>query len=202
MADMDRINGIRPIYDTSTSTIQADLSNLVTPDGAQGKKEHVVSKRFPEEDDEALLRETNDRFVLFPIKYNEVCHLQSQLSKPNVQIWHAYKASQASFWTAEEIDLSHDLHDWHERLTENERFFILRILAFFAASDGIVGENIVSQFSMDVQIAEARAFYAFQTMIEQVHSETYSLLIETYVRDSQEKEFLFKGMETSTSISA
>ncbi|KAK1920969.1 putative ribonucleotide reductase small subunit [Papiliotrema laurentii] len=182
MADMDRINGIRPIYDTSTSTIQADLSNLVTPDGAQGKKEHVVSKRFPEEEDEALLRETNDRFVLFPIKYNE--------------IWHAYKASQASFWTAEEIDLSHDLHDWHERLTENERFFILRILAFFAASDGIVGENIVSQFSMDVQIAEARAFYAFQTMIEQVHSETYSLLIETYVRDSQEKEFLFKGMET------
>ena len=82
-------------------------------------------------------------------------------------------------------------------MTENERFFILRILAFFAASDGIVGENIVSQFSMDVQIAEARAFYAFQTMIEQVHSETYSLLIETYVRDTQEKDFLFRGMETS-----
>lgn len=123
------------------------------------------------------------------------CDTAGWLIRP--QIWHAYKASQAAFWTAEEIDLIHDLHDWNDRLTENERFFILRILAFFAASDGIVGENIVSQFSMDVQIAEARAFYAFQSMMEQVHSETYSLLIETYVRDSEEKDFLFRGMETS-----
>lgn len=150
-------------------------------DGAGETGSEAARKRFPEEEDEDLLRESNDRFVLFPIKYRE--------------IWQAYKASQASFWTAEELDLGHDMHDWQDKLTENERFFILRILAFFAASDGIVGENIVSQFSMDVQIAEARAFYAFQSMMEQVHSETYSLLIETYVRDSEEKDYLFKGME-------
>jgi len=153
---------------------------------APADKEGKSERRFPEEEDEEILRESNSRFVLFPIKYRE--------------IWQAYKASQASFWTAEELDLGHDLIDWNDKLTENERFFILRILAFFAASDGIVGENIIEQFSMNVQIAEARAFYAFQSMMEQVHSETYSLLIETYVRDTQEKDFLFNGMRTSPSF--
>jgi len=114
-----------------------------------------------------------------------------------MQIWMAYKRAQASFWTAEELDLASDLHDWNERLNDQERFFILRILAFFASSDGIVGENLISQFALEVQVAEARAFYAFQTMIEQVHAETYSLLIETYVQDSEEKDYLFKGMENS-----
>ncbi|BEJ13636.1 hypothetical protein CspHIS471_0308100 [Cutaneotrichosporon sp. HIS471] len=139
------------------------------------------ARRFPEEEEEEILRETEDRFVLFPIKYRE--------------IWLAYKQAQASFWTAEELDLGTDLHDWNGKLTDNERYFILRILAFFAASDGIVGENLISMFSMEVQIAEARAFYAFQTMIEQVHAETYSLLIETYVQETEEKDFLFKGID-------
>ncbi|RSH94450.1 hypothetical protein EHS25_004253 [Saitozyma podzolica] len=172
-----------------SSKMAIRLSHLDTMDigmdEVQG--EMIKSKRrFVEEEDEEILRESNDRFVLFPIKYHE--------------IWRAYKAAQAAFWTAEELDLGHDHHDWNDRLTQNERFFILRILAFFAASDGIVGENIVSQFSMEVQIAEARAFYSFQSMIEQVHSETYSLLIETYVRDSDEKDFLFKGMENIPAI--
>ncbi|WWC95239.1 hypothetical protein V866_002098 [Kwoniella sp. B9012] len=186
--DISRINHFRPMYD-SNSSLESDMSGMTIT--ALDQNEHSAStkhaadhqkqRKFPEEEDEDILRESNDRFVLFPIKYRE--------------IWQAYKASQASFWTSEELDLGHDLHDWNERLTEQERFFILRILAFFAASDGIVGENIVSQFSMDVQISEARAFYAFQSMMEQVHSETYSLLIETYVRDSEEKDFLFRGME-------
>lgn len=151
-------------------------------------------RRFPEEEDEDILRETDDRFVLFPIKYREV---SCTLVPTDRQIWYAYKQAQASFWTAEELDLACDLHDWHEKLNDNERFFVLRILAFFASSDGIVGENLIAQFSLDVQAAEARAFYAFQTMIEQVHAETYSLLIETYVQDSAEKDFLFKGLEMS-----
>ncbi|KAK6909042.1 ribonucleoside-diphosphate reductase subunit M2 [Kwoniella mangroviensis CBS 10435] len=186
--DISRINHFRPMYD-SNSSLESDMSGMTVT--ALDQNEHNAStkhaddqkkqRKFPEEEDEDILRESNDRFVLFPIKYRE--------------IWQAYKASQASFWTSEELDLGHDLHDWNEKLTEQERFFILRILAFFAASDGIVGENIVSQFSMDVQISEARAFYAFQSMMEQVHSETYSLLIETYVRDSDEKDFLFRGME-------
>ncbi|KAL1410236.1 Ribonucleotide-diphosphate reductase (RNR), small subunit [Vanrija albida] len=211
MEGMERINNIRPLY-ASTHSIDtaarpddvemlarepervAESSKMAiqrrSPSPsfssvafASGKDYHPATARlFPEEEDEDILRESSDRFVVFPIKYRE--------------IWLAYKQAQASFWTAEELDLGHDLHDWHDRMTEEERFFILRILAFFASSDGIVGENLVSQFSMDVQIAEARAFYAFQTMIEQVHAETYSLLIETYVRDSEEKDFLFKGMET------
>ncbi|WWD04015.1 hypothetical protein V865_002078 [Kwoniella europaea PYCC6329] len=186
--DISRINHFRPMYDSNTS-LESDMSGMTITALDQNERsvptksadDQKKQRKFPEEEDEDILRESNDRFVLLPIKYRE--------------IWQAYKASQASFWTSEELDLGHDLHDWNEKLTEQERFFILRILAFFAASDGIVGENIVSQFSMDVQISEARAFYAFQSMMEQVHSETYSLLIETYVRDSEEKDFLFRGME-------
>lgn len=189
---MPNIDQARPIYERLGNLILKEGEgrnddDRVNSSGAAGVSrakedgEVVKPRRFSEEEEEDLLRESNDRFVLFPIKYRE--------------IWQAYKASQASFWTAEEIDLGQDMGDWNDRLNQNERFFILRILAFFAASDGIVGENIVSQFSLDVQIAEARAFYSFQSMIEQVHSETYSLLIETYVRDQEEKDFLFKGME-------
>ncbi|WWC73378.1 uncharacterized protein I206_107345 [Kwoniella pini CBS 10737] len=185
--DISRINIFRPMYDSNASledhlsSITITNANQSSDETVKGKEVEKKQRRFPEEDDEDILRESDDRFVLFPIKYRE--------------IWQAYKASQASFWTAEELDLGHDTSDWNDKLTEPERFFILRILAFFAASDGIVGENIVSQFSMDVQISEARAFYSFQSMMEQVHSETYSLLIETYVRDSEEKEFLFRGMD-------
>ncbi|ESW99357.1 hypothetical protein KL918_005378 [Ogataea parapolymorpha] len=134
------------------------------------------------EKDEPLLVENKRRFVLFPIKYHE--------------IWQMYKKAEASFWTAEEIDLSKDLHDWNNRLNDNERYFVSRVLAFFAASDGIVNENLVENFSAEVQVPEAKCFYGFQIMMENIHSETYSLLIDTYVKDPKEAEFLFNAIET------
>ncbi|KAF7909869.1 uncharacterized protein EAF01_003587 [Botrytis porri] len=136
----------------------------------------------PEEADEPLLQENPNRFVLFPIKYHE--------------IWQMYKKAEASFWTAEEIDLSKDLHDWNERLNDDERYFISHVLAFFAASDGIVNENLVERFSGEVQIPEARCFYGFQIMMENIHSETYSLLIDTYIKEQSQKTYLFNAIET------
>lgn len=134
-----------------------------------------------EEHDEPLLQENPNRFVLFPIKYHE--------------IWQMYKKAEASFWTAEEIDLSKDLGDW-DRLNDDERYFVSHVLAFFAASDGIVNENLVERFSSEVQIPEARCFYGFQIMMENIHSETYSLLIDTYIKDQAEKAHLFNAIET------
>ncbi|KDQ64876.1 hypothetical protein JAAARDRAFT_117128 [Jaapia argillacea MUCL 33604] len=131
---------------------------------------------------EPLLMESKRRFVLFPIQYNE--------------IWRMYKQAESSFWTAEEMDLAQDLSDWNHRLNDNERYFISHILAFFAASDGIINENLVERFSKEVQVAEARCFYGFQVMMENVHSETYSLLIDTYVKDPHEREYLFDAIET------
>jgi len=134
------------------------------------------------EDHEPLLVETKRRFVLFPIQYPE--------------IWQMYKKAEASFWTAEEIDLSKDTHDWTNKLNDNERHFISHVLAFFAASDGIVNENLVERFSNEVQAAEARCFYGFQIMMENIHSETYSLLIDTYIKDPARREYLFDAIET------
>src|SRR6266550_520870 len=107
-----------------------------------------------------------------------------------------YKKAEASFWTAEEMDLSKDLHDWTNRLNDNERHFISHVLAFFAASDGIVNENLVERFSNEVQVAEARCFYGFQIMMENIHSETYSLLIDTYIKDQRQREYLFDAVDT------
>lgn len=107
-----------------------------------------------------------------------------------------YKKAQASFWTAEEVDLFQDLYDWNTRLNDNERYFISHVLAFFASADGIVNENLVERFSSEVQVAEARCFYGFQIMMENVHSEMYSLLIETYVKDPHQREHLFGAIET------
>ncbi|KAJ2662632.1 Ribonucleotide-diphosphate reductase (RNR), small subunit [Coemansia sp. RSA 1200] len=135
----------------------------------------------PIEVDEPILRPNPDRFVMFPIKYHE--------------IWEMYKKHEASFWTAEEIDLSQDMGHWNNRLNDNERHFIKHVLAFFAASDGIVNENLVQNFSLEVQIPEARSFYGFQMMIENIHSETYSLLIDTYIRDPKERDFLFHAID-------
>ncbi|WWC67073.1 uncharacterized protein I206_100980 [Kwoniella pini CBS 10737] len=135
-----------------------------------------------EEKDEPLLQETNSRFVLFPIKYRE--------------IWQMYKQAQASFWTAEEINLAPDLHDWENKLNDNERYFIEHVLAFFAASDGIVNENLVERFSAEVQCAEAKCFYGFQIMMENIHSETYSLLIDTYIKDQERRNYLFDAIDT------
>ncbi|KAI0023252.1 ribonucleotide reductase [Xylariomycetidae sp. FL0641] len=136
----------------------------------------------PEEADEPLLQENPQRFVLFPIKYHE--------------IWQMYKKAEASFWTAEEIDLSKDLHDWNNRITADEQYFISHILAFFAASDGIVNENLVERFSGEVQIPEARCFYGFQIMMENIHSETYSLLIDTYIKEPAQRTHLFNAIDT------
>ncbi|KAI0917039.1 Ribonucleotide-diphosphate reductase (RNR), small subunit, variant 2 [Taiwanofungus camphoratus] len=107
-----------------------------------------------------------------------------------------YKKAEASFWTMEEIDLSKDLHDWNNRLNDGERHFLSHVLAFFAASDGIVNENLVERFSNEVQAAEARCFYGFQIMMENIHSETYSLLIDTYIKDPQQREHLFDAIDT------
>lgn len=108
-----------------------------------------------------------------------------------------YKKAEASFWTAEEIDLSKDLHDWNNKLNDDERYFISHVLAFFAASDGIVNENLVERFSGEVQIPEARCFYGFQIMMENIHSETYSLLIDTYIKEQAQRTYLFNAIDTS-----
>ncbi len=134
---------------------------------------------------EPLLAADDNRFVMFPIKHND--------------IWEMYKKQVDCFWRAEEIDLTKDLKDW-ESLNQDERFFISMILAFFAASDGIVLENLASRFMNDVQISEARAFYGFQIAMENIHSESYSLLIETYIKDSAEKNRLFNAIEHFPSI--
>ena len=131
--------------------------------------------------EEPLLKESKNRFVLFPIEYHD--------------IWQMYKKAEASFWTAEEIDLSPDLADW-EKLNEGEKHFISHVLAFFAASDGIVNENLAINFINEVQVPEARCFYGFQVMMENIHSETYSLLIDTYIKDGKEKDHLFNAIET------
>ena len=128
-----------------------------------------------------LTEKTNARFVLFPIKYPE--------------IWDMYKKTEASFWVAEEIDLLPDLADW-KKLNDNERHFISHVLAFFASSDSIVTENLATRFYNDVTIPEARCFYSYQMAIEGIHSETYSLLIDTYVSDPEEKNKLFNAIET------
>jgi ribonucleoside-diphosphate reductase subunit M2 len=129
---------------------------------------------------EPLLSADDNRFVMFPIKHND--------------IWEMYKKQVDCFWRAEEIDLTKDLKDW-DSLTHDERFFISMILAFFAASDGIVLENLASRFMNEVQISEARAFYGFQIAMENIHSESYSLLIETYIKNSEEKHKLFNAIE-------
>lgn len=131
---------------------------------------------------EPLLEEVDNRFVLFPIQQND--------------IWQMYKQAEASFWTAEEIDLAQDLKDWDEKLNDDERHFITHVLAFFAASDGIVNENLAVNFLEEVKSPEARCFYGFQVAIENIHAETYSLLIDTYIKDADEKHRLFNALET------
>ncbi|MBK8443200.1 MAG: ribonucleotide-diphosphate reductase subunit beta [Sphingobacteriales bacterium] len=129
---------------------------------------------------EAILSEEKSRFVLFPIQYDA--------------IWKMYKQAVEVFWVAEEIDLNQDLSDW-EKLSEDERHFIKHVLAFFAASDGIVNENLVVNFMQDVKIPEARCFYGFQIAIENIHAEMYSLLIDTYIKNPQEKDYLFNALQ-------
>ena len=135
---------------------------------------------------EPILQENKDRFVIFPIQHHD--------------LWEWYKKSEASMWTAEEIDLHQDITDWTQKLTDDERYFIKHVLAFFAASDGIVNENLAENFVSEVQYSEAKFFYGFQIMMENIHSETYSLLIDTYVKDEKEKAMLFNAIETFPAI--
>jgi ribonucleoside-diphosphate reductase beta chain len=131
---------------------------------------------------EPILEENKNRFVLFPIKHDD--------------IWAFYKKAEASFWTAEEIDLSPDLVDWENKLNDDERYFVKHVLAFFAASDGIVNENLAENFVAEVQYTEAKFFYGNQIAMENIHSETYSLLIDTYIKDTDEKNELFNAIDT------
>jgi len=130
---------------------------------------------------EPLLQDNSQRFVLFPIKYDD--------------IWKMYKKQLASFWVADEIDLQQDISDWEKKLNNNEKHFIKYVLAFFAASDGIVLENLAQKFCTEIQVPEARCFYGLQIAMENIHSETYSLLIDTYIQDKEEKTFLFNAIE-------
>jgi ribonucleoside-diphosphate reductase beta chain len=135
---------------------------------------------------EPILKPNEGRFVLFPIQHDD--------------IWGFYKKAEASFWTAEEIDMSADIIDWENKLNENEKHFIKHILAFFAASDGIVNENLAENFLSEVQYTEAKFFYGFQIAIENIHSETYSLLIDTLIKDSADKTHLFNAIDTLTCV--
>ncbi|XP_009365793.2 ribonucleoside-diphosphate reductase small chain A [Pyrus x bretschneideri] len=139
-----------------------------------------------EQEEEPILMEQTQRFCMFPVRYK--------------QVWEMYKKAEASFWTAEEVDLSQDVQQW-DALSDSERHFISHVLAFFAASDGIVLENLAARFLTDVQIPEARAFYGFQLAMENIHSEMYSLLLETYIKDSTEKHRLFNAIESIPCVS-
>lgn len=135
---------------------------------------------------EKILEENHGRFVLFPIEHHD--------------IWKLYKQQEACFWTAEEIDLVQDISDWENKLNNDEKHFIKNVLAFFAASDGIVNENLAMNFVNEVQYTEAKFFYGFQIMMENIHSETYSLLIDTYIKDKTEQNHLFNAIETVPAI--
>merc|ERR1712130_102290 len=148
-------------------------------------KKNVVAVASKEKLEEPLLKENPRRFVILPIQYGD--------------IWQMYKKAEASFWTAEEVDLSKDLKDW-ENLKEDERYFVSHVLAFFAASDGIVNENLVERFMKEVQVPEARCFYGFQIAMENIHSEMYSLLIDTFIKEAAERERLFNAIETVPAV--
>lgn len=183
--------------DSSVSSASADHTEFPTPSPwldqlqpLQTPSEPVIElveptefklKELRGEIDEPMLRDNPGRFVILPIQHDD--------------IWVMYKKAESCFWTAEEVDLSQDIKEF-EKLSQNERHFLTHILAFFAASDGIVNENLVINFANEVQIPEARFFYLFQAAIENIHSEVYSLLIDTYVKDKQEKHRLFSAIET------
>jgi len=149
--------------------------------------QRAISQLHEDDLDEPLLQDNPNRYVMFPLQ--------------DMEIWAMYKKHVASFWTAEEIDLSQDGKDW-QNLTEDEKYFIKHVLAFFAASDGIVLENLLENFGVQLQLPEARCFYAFQAAMENIHSETYSLLIDTYVEDPKEKTRLFQAMHNMPAIAA
>ena len=172
------------MIDEQNGTPQDQNEGMTTALGQEESVQMSIDAVLPENTavTEPILEDNPNRFVLFPIQHDD--------------IWAFYKKSEASFWTAEEIDLAADLVDWSEKLNDDERYFIKHILAFFAASDGIVNENLAENFVAEVQYTEAKFFYGFQIMMENIHSETYSLLIDTYIKDKEEKNKLFNAIET------
>ncbi|GAA5987000.1 hypothetical protein JCM10908_000987 [Rhodotorula pacifica] len=198
-AQLDKLDLTKPASLTDKLSSAAAQQPLVELKNGLSRKQHKSAQEVDElqyegrdrfvgnpditcDADEPILRENGKRFVLFPIQYHE--------------IWGQYKRAEASFWTAEEMDLSKDMNHWDTKLKEDEKYFIKHVLAFFAASDGIVNENLVERFAGEVQIAEARCFYGFQIMMENIHSEVYSLLIDTYVREPEERDKLFNAIDT------
>merc|ERR1711962_708817 len=171
----------------NVANINLDDKENVGKSPAKNIVKKTVAKVEPTkiEEIEPLLKDNARRFVILPISYGD--------------IWQMYKKAEASFWTAEEVDLSKDLADW-DNLKDDERYFISHVLAFFAASDGIVNENLVERFMKEVQVPEARCFYGFQIAMENIHSEMYSLLIDTFIKDPAERERLFNAIETVPAV--
>jgi len=174
-----------PTKPASKSITSSKSSQTQDEEKAKEKKQKILSPYLHFDDDELLLKENPERFVLFPLQHTEM--------------WEMYKKHVASFWTAEEIDLSDDMVHW-KKMTKDEQHFIKHVLAFFAASDGIVLENINMNFVNKIQVPEARCFYAFQAAMENIHSETYSLLIDSYIKDASEKTMLFNAIEHLPSV--
>jgi len=179
-------NAPNPYTHTPNPFPMSTMSTIYEEEERKELKEYKESKELKEskeskESKDLLLAESNDRYVLFPIKDND--------------IWSMYKKQVDCFWRAEEIDLSHDAAHWNHALNEDERYFISMILAFFAASDGIVLENLAVRFMTDVQLAEARAFYGFQIAMENIHSQVYSMLIDSYIKDEARRNQLFHAMD-------
>ena len=168
-------------YGKIVSPTEPAMSTEKKNDASQLSMDSALTREV-EAANEPLLKENKDRFVIFPIQHAD--------------IWSYYKKHEASFWTAEEIDLGADLVDWDTKLNDDERYFIKHVLAFFAASDGIVNENLAENFLHEVQYTEARFFYGFQIAMENIHSETYSLLIDTLIKDPMEKDKLFHAVDT------
>merc|ERR1712111_151789 len=188
---MGRLQTIKVIRHSKTSFATkmtlTEISNLTVTDKENQGQQQVKAKKEIKKtvEEEPLLKENPQRFVILPINYDD--------------IWKMYKKAMASFWTAEEIDLASDMKDW-ENLKDDEKHFIKHVLAFFAASDGIVNENLVERFMQEVQVPEARCFYGFQIAMENIHSETYSLLIDTYIKDPAERHQLFNAIETVPAV--
>jgi len=175
---MTNNNQLEVLTNNNTSNVKTSPDNKIDAELVSVyKQKELNGELIPE----PFLTENPNRFVLFPIQHTDV--------------WNMYKKAEASFWTAEELDLVHDAKDWAS-LSDNERYFITHVLAFFAASDGIVNENLAMNFSNEVQVPEVRCFYGFQIAIENIHSEVYSLLIDTYIKDITEKDRVLRAIET------
>ena len=175
----------QPVSIESAATEQMSLDTSVSLLKKTSQEDGALVKKPSQLEQEPILREDDSRYVMFPIQHNDV--------------WKMYKKQIDSFWRVEEIDLSKDLGDW-DKLSKDEQNFISKVLAFFAASDGVVMENLAARFMQDVQHAEIRAFYGFQIMMENIHSEMYSVLIETYIKNAEEKDGLFRATKTHPSI--